>query len=879
MSSDHILSLDDPAARDAAVVGEKAAVLARLRQGGLPVPAGFVVAAGAFAEATSGIAPRIDSTLAGARDGMAALERASRTVQDLIGELQPSAELRRSVASAYAALGRGDGVAVAVRSSATAEDLESASFAGQYDSYLNISGPEAVVEQLMAVWASLYSPHAIAYRQQQGVPHAAAKMAVLIQQQLPADAAGVLFTRDPLTGDEDRVVISATPGLGEGVVSGEAPADSFTLDGHSLAVLERHVAEKTTMVTLRPRGGVQQRELPAALRARPTLTDDQLAELGRLARSVRQLEGGHRDIEFAFVDGDPHLLQARPVTGLDTPHDEAEREAEFPVVWEDPADEEHGWALSARGFGRPLPLRRFEEDAQRAYAAGSKRIFDETGSPMAQNHIVRFINGYPYSRAPELDADEVTARQRRHQERDAEYHAQGSSLYAAEIEPVAAEAFHSLNRFNALRRERPPALLAQLEASLEGYGHVMGGLHWAMAGAMRLDWPSVFHELTGEPEVDSGVLLQAIDNKTTRLVRRLRGLARIVQADEQLRALFRDRDYDRLGGPSLRGRPHVRRFRSRFRRLLRDYGMHTGRGFGSSVAFDHPTWNMSPREPLEMIRQYADQDLDDLEHVEAEARRERQRNRSRLRSGLAGDPQRLGRFDEALERSVAQVRRMEDHNYLMEQGVSGSLREALFLLGDALARAGRIDDPDEVLHLSLDELRDAARDGGGDLRPLVRQRHAQFERRSSMEPPHRLGRGPAPPPGRPARPGEEPPAQAGLSGTQLRGLAASRGLYTGRARVASRDHPRPEIERGDILVTRNAGPDWTPVLPLLGGLVLDEGAIFQHAALVAREYRVPCVLQTREGTKVIDDGQRITVDGDAGVVELSPEPLGGSILG
>jgi pyruvate,water dikinase len=140
-----------------------------------------------------------------------------------------------------------------------------------------------------------------------------------------------------------------------------------------------------------------------------------------------------------------------------------------------------------------------------------------------------------------------------------------------------------------------------------------------------------------------------------------------------------------------------------------------------------------------------------------------------------------------------------------------------------------------------------------------------------MQPPRTLGSGEPPPAALPPALRDAAPPTAGLDGDILRGEPASRGRYTGRARVFTPGGERPDIERGDILVARNAGQDWTPILPLLGGIVLDEGAVFQHAALVAREYRVPCVLQTREATEVIHDGQRITIDGTEGVVELAPE--------
>ena len=625
--SEPIISLDDPAARDAARVGEKAAALARMRQAGLPVPAGFVIEAAVFDEATAALAPRIESHLAAASDGMHALAEASRAIHELLAGLRLPRGLSEAVTAAYEALV--DGAAVAVRSSGTAEELPGASFAGQYSSYLNVTGAEFIVERMLDVWASLYSPQAIAYRDRQGVAHSAARMAVLVQRQLAAEAAGVLFTRDPMSGAPDRLLINATLGLGEGVVSGETPVDSFSLDAESLAVVERAVADKTTMVAMRPGGGIEQQPVPESRRREPSLRDDRLADLGRLARSVQEIEGGHRDIEFAVLDGSVHLLQARPVTGLEASVEAAEAGDvdSFPVEWEDPEDERYAWTLAA-GFTDPTPLHGFEKDVRSASAVHQRRAFSDTGVPMARNHILRFINGYPYVRGPDVSEGEVTERQRAHGALGQRYAERGENFYVGEIEPQTRAALDRLGSFSRPASESLASRLEHLERALEAYGHVMGDLHWRMAGAggaqTSARWPATFNELTGEPEMDSGVLLQAIANKITRMTGRLRGLARLVQADGALRELFAAREFGRLEQPPFNRRPAVRRLRVRFRALLRDYGRRSGRSYGSSTSFATPTWNLDHRVPLDAVATYAEQDLDELDRLEQEPRRERQ---------------------------------------------------------------------------------------------------------------------------------------------------------------------------------------------------------------------------------------------------------------
>ena len=867
-----ILDLDAPDARKPALVGEKAAALARMRQASLPVPPGFVVTTAAFDDAFAAIVPRIDSLLEDSTENGATLTAASREIGALVTTLQVAVSLRDALHGAYASLDAtaegSPSAPVAVRSSGTAEDLAGASFAGQYSSYLNVAGGEDILERMRAVWASAYSRHAIAYRNQRGISHAAARMAVLVQCQVRAEASGVLFTRNPVTGAADRILINAAYGLGEGVVAGDAAADTFSLDGASLDVVERLVIAKPTMVGFAPTGGIEQQSVAEDRRDLPALSDAQLAALGQLARDVQRIEGGDRDIEFAVTGPDLHLLQARPITGLD----EAPPSDDFPLQWQTAADEQHVWTLSA-GFGVPSPLPLLAQDNERATSNHRQLVFQETGSPQARGNITCFLNGYQYIRGPQMDAA-IAQRLQAHEAFGDSYAERGRDYYVDEIEPPTRQALASLGRFKRPAREPLASRLDHLREALGTSAYVMGDLHWRMAGAgnakASITWPATFAELSGEPQIEATTLLQAIEHKTTLLVRRLRGMARIVQGDAALQATFDARQFDRLNQSPLKDRPAARRLRSRFQSLLRDYGRRSGRSFGSSTSFDTPTWNLNPAAPLTLIASYAQQDLDELDTLEARARAERRGATRRIRRNLADDPERLARFNAALQRVHHHVCAMENHNFYMEQGVAGALREAIWWTGEALVRDGRLDHPDHAMYLSLDQLQAAVDHELDDLRPLAARNIEQLEQQSRLQPPLRVGNGdPATAIPTPTV-SEAPEDGLGLHGRQLKGQPASRGRHTGRARVFSPGGDMPEIARGDILVARNAGQDWAPILPLLGGIVLDEGAIFQHAALVAREYGVPCVIQTREATTAITDHQLVTIDGDAGTIELDP---------
>ncbi len=859
--TDLVVRFSDALATDPAVTGGKGSVLAKLVKAKLPVPDGFVVTVAAFQQSLSELLPEIEESLASlTHEDTKEIERASEHAISLLGQHSMSSELTDAIEAGHEALGGGS---VAVRSSATAEDMPEASFAGQYDTYLNVLTPKNVVQRVLDVWASLYSVHAIAYRKRQGISESALRMAVVVQRLLPAEAAGVLFTRDPVSGADDQFVINVAYGLGEGVVDGTVPVDQFSLHAETGDVLSEEIAEKQHMMALGDNGGLERIEVEAGRRSDPALSGQQLSELAGLARSVKELFGGHQDIEFAALDDTVYLLQARPVTAI-------EETPEFPVTWDDPADEQYGWVLGAIGQREAHPTSHLERDALEFYAEGSRVCLEKTGSMMARLHIHHYQNGYRYISAPEIDEDEVEEKLRRLRGRSERLVNSGKSWWEIDIKPGVERVLAGLE---GMRPERAslPELVDHLDRSMKGFGVVLGDLHWRLAGSREdpMGWATMFTEATGQPTMEAGTIVQAVENKTTRMVRWLRELARVVQSDAKLRAIFEQHDYDRLKEPAVRDRPAVRRFRTRFRNLMRHYGRRNGRGFGSATNFMSPTWNIDPRVPLDLIASYAAQDIDALEQVEADARKERDAAVRRYRRELADEPERLDLFERALKHGRDYVTLMENHNHMMEQDTNGAMRDAVHWVGQRLVRDGLIDEPDDVVHLALDELKGiGVGSGPADVRALVLERKREYEGRSRLKPPPMIGKGPPPKmPGR-ARFMEGPGDEAGRDGSTIRGTAASRGRATGRAFVAPQTAKPPDIKKGDILVALNAGPNWTPILPLIAGLVLDQGAVFQHAALVAREYRVPAVIMTKEATSVIKDGQTITVDGDQGIVEL-----------
>src|SRR5947209_3621516 len=300
-----------------ASVGGKGASLARLAGAGLPVPGGFHVTTGAYARfvADNDLQPAIlDAVRAVSPAEPSGFEAASRTIADLFARAPMPTDIADAIGRAYAAL-PGQQPPVAVRSSATAEDLPDLSFAGQQETFLNIHGAAAVLQAVKRCWASLWTARAIAYRAQHGVDQSSLSMAVVIQLLVPADAAGVLFTANPISGSCAQAMVTATGGLGEAIVSSTVTPDTLVVDKGSGRLVDRQTADKQVM-TVRTESGTEERPTPDSLRRAPVLGDAQAADLTRLGVQIEALYGMPMDIEWALHNGSFAILQARPITAL-----------------------------------------------------------------------------------------------------------------------------------------------------------------------------------------------------------------------------------------------------------------------------------------------------------------------------------------------------------------------------------------------------------------------------------------------------------------------------------------------------------------------------------------------------------------------------------
>ena len=854
----YIVEFDSDDSLVPSLVGSKSASISDLMSNGSIVPPGFVIRASAFDEFTSSIETEIADILATVDvENASSAFNASDAISERLESLPTPSGLKDEISERLG----GNETAYAVRSSATAEDLQNASFAGMYDTFLNVTGSESILSRVRDVWNSYYAGRAISYRQQQGIPHGSGSMAVLIMELVDSDAGGVIFTRDPRDGI-DQIIVNVALGLGEGVVSGVAQSDSFTLDSDSLDIISRNVIDKEQMVVPGTTGSIGREPVPAEKRSLAALSDEQILAVAQAAMTIKKTAGNDRDIEFA-VDGETvHILQSRPITTG------AKQETEFPVEWDNPDDELLYWTAGK------LPTLPLVIDYQMMASIAQKRSVDTVGQYMGRNDLKKLVNGYVFDAESPRDPEETRARLFKHHLQGRRYLEKRTTYFSEEIEPLLLKNLEEIDRVRPGDDAPVPDHIVNLHQTMKLAADHQNDLHWRSWGGFpkgKTSFGDLFSKITGKPVAESSNLTMALNHMTARLTKRLISIGLLVKSDAWLSEVFTARNYPELFARGNGKRPAVKKFRARFGSLLKIWGKRNGIGYGSAWKPTDPSWNMNPEIPLDSIGSFVRQDLVALRLSHAELVRKRQDAIQVVRKMIGRDKKLRKEFEFELFRSTNQVEVMENHNYLIEQRSYGEYRESINRAGMALTREGSIDTPDDIFFLRLVQLEDAVKaDDYSNFRSLILQAKYEEVENSKLTRPDYLG---TKPPETEKDGNDEDKPLRGLSddGQILHGEPSSAGSFTGTARVIiTRTSRPPDVKKGDILVTENTGPDWVPIFPLIGGLILDGGDNFQHASLISREYGIPCVIQSKEATKIIADGQLVTVDGSAGTVTLNP---------
>jgi pyruvate,water dikinase len=817
-------------AEDITRAGGKGANLGELLRAGYRVPGGFIVTTDAYTAAVErfGLSSRIRAHLReGASDDVDG--SAGSAIRADFAEVAVPDDVGAAIVEAYAARGRGP---VAVRSSATAEDLPGAAFAGQHDTYLNIVGEDEVLDAVRRCWASLWTDRAIAYRRRRGIGSEEVRMAVVVQAMVEPDIAGVMLTANPVTGARDEIVLDASSGLGEAVVSGLVTPDHYVLDSHG-QVREWTPGQREVVIRGTAGGGVTHETTQRA--EAPHLPDNAFAELARLGASVAEHFGRPQDIEWAYAQARVWLLQARPLTAVPPPLPRLNRVQritgppllEMLPVRPYPLDMS-AWILPGLGW---MVARMLEE------IPGLRVDFTEV-LPEVDGVVDRFVPPVPrptrrvltapirnvrrirrYDPAAWTDDPRFAAFQQRVRtlaERDP------TTLPWAELSQVPRQAVDALETITDLRVDYLPR---------------------AGASLLRLRLTLKLLRLT---ELFPLLILGA-PTRTADANRALAALGDRVRADDTLRALFFELDADSLA-EQLRQAPEFGDFRIALEAFLDEYGH---RETTSALLVSSPAWSEAPATVLGAIKALVEERPEPASDDRAE-----QAMRQVLDHPLVRRTRSQTSVLHTVEAARAGIALREDTHFFGTR-VLPTLRRAVLEMGRRLADAGVLDDQENVFHLRLEELEelpDPTTVADADTEPIrhaVRARSAKREQLSGV-----------------------PlistavlfPDSAGDADTIVAGTAAGGGRVTGPVRVIREPAEFGRLRGGDILVCPYTNPSWTSLFQRAAAVVVDTGGLSSHAAIVAREYGIPAVMGTGTATTSLTDGQIVTVDGNQGRV-------------
>ncbi|MFD6733252.1 rifamycin-inactivating phosphotransferase [Micromonospora aurantiaca] len=847
--------------RIAAVGGKGAHLGASTRIDGVRVPPGFCVTTDAFRLAvarTPALAGPLERLARADADDPAALRTAAAEVRRVVERTALPGDVAAAVTAALAGLGAD--AAYAVRSSATAEDLPTASFAGQQDTYLNVVGTAEVLRHVSRCWASLFTDRAVTYRRRHGIDDRAVDMAVVVQLMVVPDAAGIMFTADPVTGNRTVVSVEAGFGLGEALVSGLVNPDVFTVrDG---AVAGRTIGAKARAVHAVPGGGTRETPVDPARQAQPALTDAQAVRLAALGRRIEARFGCPQDIEWALTGDDIHILQSRPITTL------------FPVPAA--ADGRFHVYLSVghqqmmTDAMKPLGLSMWRLTAMAPmHEAGGRLFVDATPHLSTAAGRTAFLG--MIGRADPLTRDALDTVLARDVVPAAPDPAPagppvGGPPPSIDTDPAIVTTLVERSRESiaALRRDvrgrSGPGLFDFLTEAFAEHKRVLtdpASAQVIMAGMQATWWLNdKLGEWLGERDAADTLTLSAPGNVTAEMGLALLDVADVVRAYPEVVAFLQDAADDGFLDelPKLPGGVEAR---DAIAGYLDRYGM---RCVGE-IDITRPRWSERPATLvpliLDNVRTFAPgaaarRFAQGRERAEAKAREVRDRLRA-----LPDGERRAAETQAVIERvrTFAGYREYPKYDIVSRYAV---YKQALMGEARRLVRAGVLAAPEDVFYLTFDEFREVAATGSVDA-ALIRRRREEFRAHRALTPPRVLTSDGEALNGSYRRDDVPPGA--------LAGLAVSAGVVEGRARVVA-DLAGADLEPGDILVTAHTDPSWTPLFVAVAGLVTEVGGLMTHGAVIAREYGLPAVVAVPDATRLIPDGGRIRVHGTDGYVEL-----------
>ena len=861
----YVLGFEDIDRTQVAVVGGKGAHLGELsRIEGIRVPAGFCVTTDAFerimvdAQSMDDRLDRLARLEPDAREAIRALSaEIRRTLEGVALPDDLAAEITRPLARL------GEQAAYAVRSSATAEDLPTASFAGQQDSYLNVVGRAAILQHVSRCWASLFSERAVTYRLRNGFDHRNVRMAVVVQQMVFPQAAGILFTADPVTSNRKVASVEASFGLGEALVSGLVNPDVYQVrDGEILA---KAVATKQLAIQASPAGGTHEQAIEPQRQQQPALTDAQVLELAQLGRRIEAHFETPQDIEWCLVDDGFQIVQSRPITTL------------FPIP---AADDRENHVYISVGHQqmmtdpmKPLGLSFWQMTTPRPMSEAGGRLFVDVtrglGSPASRASLLEVVG-----RSDPLLGDALeTILERDGFIPSLPDEGPAGPTAGGPPEPIEADPAivtelirHSQASIAALKRDiRTKSGTALLDFILTDMQELRRLLfdpksHQVFMTAMEATWwlNDQLETWLGEKNAADTLAQSVPHNVTSEMGLALMDVADAIRPHPDVVAFLENAEDERFLDelPRLAGGPQAR---NAIQAYLDQYGMRCA----GEIDITRPRWSERPITLVPMI-------LGNIKNFEPGAgerrfeqgRQEASKKEQELLERVGALPDGERKADE-VKRMIDRVRTFIGYREYPKYGMVSRYfiyKQALLEEAQRLVQAHVLRDREDIFYLRFEEFHDVVRTNDVDYE-LIRQREDAFRSYRALTPPRVLTSDGECIAGAYRR--DDVPAGA------LLGLPVSAGTVEGRARVIL-DMAEADLDPGDILVTAYTDPSWTPVFVAIKGLVTEVGGLMTHGAVIAREYGLPAVVGVEHATRLIRDGQRIRVHGTEGYVEILP---------
>lgn len=754
----------------------------------------------------------------------------------------------------------------AVRSSATAEDLPAASFAGQQDTYLNVIGKEALLQQISKCWASLFTERAVTYRIQNGFEHRKVQLCVVVQKMVFPQVAGILFTADPVTGNRKVVSIDASFGLGEAIVSGLLNADNYKVCNGAIA--DKKISTKKLAIYALKEGGTNEQEIEPEIQNKQALTDEQVLQLENIGRKIEKHFGSPQDIEWCLADGIFYIVQSRPITAL------------FPVP-EVNDDQPHvyvsvGHQQMMTDAMKPLGLSLFRLlPSTPMFTAGGRLFVDVAktlASPAGRHTLLNVLGKSDLLVKDALttivergdliqmlpDDNKEAAPDKNTFRSNFQPLADNNPAVVAELICLSETSLEALK--NNIQTKNGPELLdfilddflrmKAMMADPKNMGAIMSGMTAAWWINEKIE------QWLGEKNVADSLSQSVAGNVTAEMGRELLDVADVIrpfpEVIEYLKLTKDDNFLDELR--KLHGGEQARNAIAAY---LDKYGMRCA----GEIDITRPRWSEKPITLVPLI-------LGNIKNFEPGA--SKRKFDQGLQEAMKKEEEILLRLNQLpdgaqkageTKRMIDTVRNFSGYREYPKYAIVNRYfvyKQALLKEAEQLVQAKVIEAKEDIYYLTFEELREVVRTHTLDNK-LIRQRKDEFALYEKLTPPRIMTGDGEIITGKYKR--ENLPADA------IIGLAVSSGVIEGRARVILRMEDA-NLEKEDILVTPFTDPSWTPLFVSISGLVTQVGGLMTHGSVIAREYGIPAVVGVENVTRLIKDGQRIRVNGTEGYVEI-----------